>query len=401
MAPDFQLSLPPEIYSSIVAREDNAVSGILQYLLNEVMKLERESYLQAANYERSPNRQGLANGYKDKTVSTGQGKLELRIPQVRDSSFYPSSLEKGTRSEQSLRLAIAQMYLLGVSTRKVGKIVQELCGEGVSSTQVSRLTAKLDEQLEKFRARALGPMQFIYLDARYEKARVEGAVRDVAVLIATGTNEQGHREILGVSVSLSEAEVHWRAFMESLCKRGLTGVKLIVSDDHAGLKAARLSVFPSVRWQRCLFHLAQNAQAYVPKLEMREEIALAVKDIFNCSSRAEAEEKLKSTVRHYQGKASRFAQWLEDNAHEAMTFYDFDRSIWRKIRTTNSLERLNREIKRRTKVVSIFPNEASLLRLVTALLVEQHEEWVSGKRFLSPKEPLLAQATGARPMGAV
>ena len=377
------ISLPSELISAIVSREENSMNLVLQHVLNEVMKIERENHINAAHYERTGERQGHANGYKDKTLMMRSGPLSLKVPQVRDSSFYPSSLEKGTRSEQALKLAIAEMYLMGVSTRKVAKITKELIGEEISSTQVSNLTAKLDEQLEKFRTRTLGAYEVLYIDARYEKVRVDGNVIDVAVLIATGINSEGKREILGVSVDLSEAEVHWRKFLQSLTERGMHGVLLIVSDAHTGLRAARKTVFPNVPWQRCLFHYCQNAQAYVPKVEMRGEIAQAIKDIYNCSSKEEAMVKIKMIVEKYKTSASKFSKWLDETADEVMTFFNFDRKMWKKIRSINYLERLNRELKRRTRVVSIFPNEKSLLRLISALLAEQHEDWSTGNRYLT------------------
>jgi len=209
------------------------------------------------------------------------GSLTVEIPQVRGLQFYPQSLEKGCRSEKALKLAIAEMYLMGVSTRKVTKITEELCGLNISSTQVSRLTKALDEELELFRNRPLGSFTYVYLDARYEKGRYGGSVRDVAVLTAVGVNPGEPREVLGVSLSLSEAEVHWRDFLKRLVQRGLHGVKLIISDDHSGLKAARQSVLPSVFWQRCQFHLQQNAQAYIPKRDLKKPIAQVMRDIFN------------------------------------------------------------------------------------------------------------------------
>jgi transposase-like protein len=381
--PQANISLPENLISAIIKGEDNAVMSTLQFIFNEVMKIERELHLNAGSYERTIGRQGHANGFKSKTFLTSSGPLQLDIPQVRDSSFYPSAIEKGSRSEQSLKLAIAEMYIQGVSTRKVADIVKKLCGKEISSAQVSNLSAKLDVELEKFRSRKLGEIGTLYLDARYEKVRLDGVVVDVAVLIATGINSEGKREVLGVSIMISEAEVHWRSFLSSLLERGLTGVKLIVSDDHAGLKAARKSVLPSVPWQRCLFHYCQNAQAYVPKVSMREEIAQSTRDIFNCASKEEALQKLKSVVEKYKTTACAYSNWLESSAHEVMTFYDFDRTTWKKIRTINFQERLNREIKRRTRVVGVFPNIKSLLRLVTAQLVEIHEDWTVGNKYLN------------------
>jgi len=254
---------------------DNGFEGMaqaMQLLINEAMQIERAAYLGAEPYERSENRKSHANGFKTKTLNSRIGQLELQVPQTRDCQFYPSALERGERSERALKLAVAEMYVQGVSTRKVAKITAQLCGLEITSTQVSRAAARLDEELEKWRNRALGQVEYLILDARYEKVRVDGTVRDCAVLIAIGVLPSGQRSVLGVSVSLSEAEVHWRDFLQSLCQRGVQGVKFVVSDDHSGLKAARKAVLPAVPWQRCQFHLAQNAMQHTPKVSMRKQV---------------------------------------------------------------------------------------------------------------------------------
>lgn len=361
----------------------NGLSELFTQLFNELMKAEREHTLEAAPYERTEARRGYANGFKDKTVQSRFGKLELKVPKTRGLSFYPHCLEKGERSEKALKLAIAEMYVQGVSTRRVAPIAEELCGFELSSTQVSRLTSLLDEDLKKFRERALGHIIYLYLDADYQKVRHDGQVRDLAVLKAIGVNEQGYREVLGISCSLSEAEVHWRLFLEDLLQRGLKGVKLVISDNHSGLRAALRAVLPSVPWQRCLFHLAQNAQGYAPSQPMRKEIAQVVKDIYQALDRAAAERQMKESIKKYEKSAPKFCAWLEENCIEGMTFYSYPREHWKKIRTVNVVERLNEEVKRRTRVARLFPNEASCERLVTAVVLEIHEEWVSGKKYLT------------------
>ncbi len=372
-----------EILEGLITGGTENFATVLEKLLNELMKIERENCIGAQPFERTEERKGYSNGFKDKTLHTRSGPLNLKIPQVRDLEFYPSCLEKGCRSEKALKLAIAEMYVQGVSTRDVKKITEELCGLEVSSTQVSRLAALMDEELEAFRQRSLGAISYLYVDARYEKIRHEGSVRDLAVLSAIGVNEDGKREILGISVSLSEAEIHWRSFFETLQKRGMKGLKLIISDDHSGLGAARRAVFPSVPWQRCTFHMAQNAQAYVPKKEMKEEISQSVRDIFNCPNMDLALACKKSTVEKYEKTAPTFSKWLEENIEEGLVFFKFPASHWKKIRTSNAMERLNQEIKRRSRVVRVFPNKESCERLVTAILQETHEEWISGKIYLN------------------
>lgn len=361
----------------------NGLSELLSRLFNEMMKAEREHALQAGPYERTDARKGYSNGFKDKTVQTRFGKLELQVPKTRGIAFYPQCLEKGERSERALKLAIAEMYVQGVSTRRVAPIAEELCGFELSSTQVSRVATILDEELDKFRNRKLGHIVYLYLDADYQKVRHDGQVRDVAVLKAIGVNDQGFREVLGVSCSLSEAEVHWRQFLEGLLARGLKGVEMVTSDDHAGLKAALRAVLPSVPWQRCIFHMCQNAQHYVPSMQMRGEIAQTMRDIYQALNKQEAIQRLKSAVQKYEKRAPQFCRWLEENGEEGMNFYTRPRSHWKKIRTVNVVERLNEEVKRRTRVARLFPNVASCERLVTAVIAEIHDDWVIGKRYLT------------------
>jgi transposase-like protein len=353
-------------------------------LLNEAMKLDRERHLKATPYERNSARQGYANGFKPKTLQTRLGSLPLAIPQVRqsDSAFYPACLEKGQRSERALKTALAEMYIQGVSTRKVKAVTEKLCGYEVTSTQVSRITQELDGPMQKWRDRPLGQFLYLIVDARYEKVRHVGQVIDNAVLIAFGIDASGKRHVLGVSVSLSEAEVHWRAFLESLIKRGLHGVEMIISDAHSGLKAARQAVFPSVPWQRCQFHLQQNASSYVPKQSLKKGVAKDIRDIFNAPNEVEAQRLLKMSVEKYAQHAPKLADWMESNIAEGFAVFSCPEAYWKKLRTSNLAERINKEIKRRTRVVSIFPNEEACLRLVSALLIEQDEEWTHAKAYL-------------------
>ena len=362
----------------------SALTDLLRQLLNSCMLLERERHLRAAPYERTEERQGHANGFKDKTVKTRLGEITFSVPQVREGGFAPHSLEEGLRSERALKLALAEMYVQGVSTRKVAAITEKLCGFELSSTQVSRAAAELDGVLAAWRERPLGECPYLYLDARYEQVRVDGQVRDVAVLVAVGVDTDGKRQVLGVSVSLSEAEVHWRTFLQSLHGRGLSGVKLVVSDDHCGLKAARRAVFGGVPWQRCQFHLQQNAGAYVPKVEMRKEVANDIRAVFNAPDRAEADALLKRAVQKYEKTAPKLSGWMEMNLPEGLCVFSFPEPHRRLLRTTNGVERsINQEIRRRTRVARLFPNEASCLRLVSALLMEISEEWQTGKAYLT------------------
>ena len=347
------------------------------------MRIEREHYLQARPYERNVHRQGHANGYKPKTVKTRVGEVTFEVPQVREGGFYPNALEKGIRSERALLMTLAEMYVQGVSTRKVAAITEQLCGTQVSASQVSRATQTLDEELEAWRNRPLGEIVYLYLDARYEKVRQAGNVRDAAILMATGVKRDGKRAVLGISVSLSEAEARWRSFLEGLVKRGLEGVQLIISDDHAGMAAARKAIFSGIPWQRCQFHLQQNAQSYVPKVGLRTEVAEDIRTIFDAQDRDTAESHLKDAVKKYARIAPRLADWMEVNLPEGFTVFEFPRLHQKRLRTSNTLERLSQEIKRRTRVVRVFPNEDACLRLVSALLMEFSEDWEFGKIYLN------------------
>ncbi|GAF74553.1 unnamed protein product [marine sediment metagenome] len=361
-----------------------AVAETFRILLNEAMKIERDQSLCAGLYERTDNRQGYANGYKPKTIDTRMGRLMVNVPQVRGGvQFYPSALEKGCRSERALKLAIAEMYVQGVSTRRVTDVLEKMCGLSVSSTQVSRVAQILDEELEKWRNRPLGEYPYLVLDAHYEKVRTAGSVVSCALLTAVGIDTDGRRSILGVSVSFSEAETHWREFIKSLKQRGLSGVKYVVSDDHDGLKAALNATMPGVLWQRCQCHLQRNAAKYVPKIKMRKQVHNDIRDIFNAPDRKSAEERLKSYVAKYEKTAARLSVWMEENLPEGLTVFALPEGHRKRMRTTNMLERVHEEINRRTRVAGLFPNEASLLRLVSAVLMELSEEWETGKRYLN------------------
>ena len=361
----------------------DGLGSAVEMLINEAMRIERARYLNAEPYERTEARSDYANGFKPKQLKTRLGALNLQVPQVREGNFYPSFLERGLRSERALNLALAEMYIQGVSTRKVTAIVEELCGLEVTSMEVSRAAKLLDGEFSKWRARPLRQFSYLILDARYEKVREGGHVIDSAVLVAYGVDTQGIRHVLGVSVALSEAEIHWRSFLESLVARGLHGLTLITSDAHSGLKAALRAVFPSVPWQRCQFHLQQNAQAYVPKKSMKQEVAESIRSVFNAPNRAEADRLLKMAITTYEKTAPKLSEWMEGNLPEGLTVFKFKASHRRRLRTSNLAERVNKELKRRTRVASIFPNITSCERLITGLLIEISEAWESGKVYLS------------------
>jgi putative transposase len=374
-------------YDCLLQHGLDGAGQALRILVDQASQIERAQYLQAKPYERSAQRVDQANGFKPKTVLTRLGELEFAVPQVRSGGFYPSALERGSRTEQSVNLALAEMYVQGVSTRKVITVLQALVGPeiNISSSQISRCTEKLDEGLQAWRERPLDETPYVLLDARYERVREAGQVVDCAVLVAVGVTASGHRRVLGVSVALSEAEVHWRAFLDSLIARGLRGVKMIASDDHAGLKAARKALFAGIPWQRCQFHLQHNAQGYVSKLDQRQTVARQIRNIFNAPDVNEANRQLQAAIQNWERSHPKLAAWAQENLTEGFAVFGLPPEHRVRMRTTNGLERLNKEIKRRTRVATLFPNSASCLRLVSAILAEQDEEWMSSKIYLNMK----------------
>lgn len=378
--------------NAIQALLDNGLDGLpdaVGMLVNAAMLAERSGHIGARPYERSEKRDGHANGFKKKTFKTRTGKLELDIPQVRGSStpFYPGAVSRGQRSEEALRLAVAEMYVQGVSTRKVAKVMRELCDFEPTSSEVSRAAAELDTMLESWRTRPIGAeISYLIADATYEKVRVGGQVRSCALLTAIGVRkDDGKRLVLGCSVSLSEAEVHWRDFFKGLKARGLGLPRMVTSDAHEGLAAARQACFPGVPWQRCQFHLQQNASAHVPRQDMKEEVAATIRKIFNAPDRNTADLLLSDAVATYSEGAPKLAAWMEENVPESLEVFSQPEAVRRRLRTSNAAENLNLQVGRRTRVCGIFPNEASLLRLASAVLMEQSEEWESGKAYLNPK----------------
>jgi putative transposase len=372
-----------KIVEVLSAPAAGGIRQLMQTALDACMLAERRQHLGAGPYERTEERKDYANGFKDRSLKTRVGELQLRVPQVRSGTFYPSCLERGMRSERALAASMAEMYLNGVSTRKVSKIMEATLGFGVSSAEVSRATAALDEQLQQWRNRPLGEFRYLMLDAIYCKVREGGVVRDAACLIAIGIAANGAREILGTALELGEQETCWRSFMKSLQERGLHGLVLVVSDDHAGLKAARKTVFPSIPWQRCQFHLQQNAQSYVPKDDLKPVVAADIRAIFNAPSIEEAERLLGITQKKYEKTAPRLAAWLEENVREGLTVFNLPAAHRRKLRTSNMLERLNEEVRRRIKVIGSFPNSASALRLMSFVLMERGDDWGSSKRYVT------------------
>lgn len=372
-----------DLMEQLIESGPDGLASAFTAMLNLAMQMERERHLGAAAYERSADRIGYANGYKPKKIDTPAGTLTVQVPKSRGGAepFYPQSLERGRRSNRAVMLAIAQMYIQGVSTRDVETVMAEFGLESLSSTQVSRATALMDEELEAWRTRPLGVFPYLFLDARYEKARVGGVVRDVAILSAIGIGDDGRRSVLGLSVALSEAETHWRKFLDGLVARGLRGVTFITSDDHSGLAAARKAVFAGSTWQRCQFHLAQNAVHHAPSLAIRKVIGRQLRAVWNACDLAAAEAELARIVQEYAKSAPKLAEWLERAIPEGLAVFSLPEAHWRRMRTANPIERaIQQELKRRTRKIRVFPNEAALERLATAILLEIDEEWIAADR---------------------
>jgi transposase-like protein len=361
-----------------------SMAQVFTKLFDLAMRLEREQFLEADLYQRTPERRGYANGYKTKKLDTPAGTITLNVPKTKGHEgepFYPQSLERGRRSCRAVMLAVAEMYVKGVSTRDAAKVMAELGLESLSSSQVSRAAALLDEELEAWRTRELGTFPYLMLDARYEKVRDGGVVRDAALLSAIGIGLDGKRRLLGVSCKLSEAEVHWREFLDSLVARGLRGVTFVVSDDHAGLVAARKAVLPGTIWQRCQFHLAQNAIHHAPTRAIKKRIGAELRRIWNADSLDEAKDLLERLVESYATTAPDLAKWLEANIPEGLAVFTLPEAHRRRLRTSNPIERaVQQEIKRRTAKIRVFPSQKSLLRLVSAVLAEIDDEWAATER---------------------
>jgi transposase-like protein len=388
--PDSKDTAIAALMEQLAAQGPDSMADVFTGLFNLAMRFERERFLGAAHYERSPERRGYANGYKPKKIDTPAGTLTLEVPKTAgaEAPFYPASLERGRRSTRAVMLAVAEMYVKGVSTRDVEAVLAEFGLESLSSTQVSRAAKFLDSELEAWRNRPLGEFRHLFLDARYEKEREAGVVRDAAIFTAVGIDANGGRRVLGVSADPSEAEVHWRSFLDSLVARGLRGVASITSDDHAGLAAARKAVFPGALWQRCQFHLAQNAIHHAPNHTIRKRIGGELRRVWNAPTLQAAEDELKRLVEAYRPTAPRLALWMERNVPEGLTVFALPEHARRRLRTANPIERaIQQELKRRTVKIRVFPNREALLRLVTAVLVEIDEDWDANSRTYLNWEP--------------
>lgn len=385
MADEHSMALEELLRKAQLSEDVDFLREGVRVLAQALMEAEVTQHLGAARYERTSERRGERNGSRERRWDTRVGSLTLRVPRVRDGSYFPSLLEPRRRTERALVAVVQEAYVQGVSTRRVDELVQALGLQGVSKSQVSVLCAELDGEVERFRTRPLSGVSYpyVWLDATYVKARVAGRVVSQAVVIAIGVNAQtGNREVLGLDVGPSEDGAFWLAFLRGLVARGLGGVQLVVSDAHEGLKAAIGAVLPGTTWQRCRVHFLRNALALVPK-SAAQMVAATIRTVFVQPDAASARQQWRRVTESFQARYPKLAALLAAVEEEVLAYLAFPPEHWRQIWSNNPLERLNREVKRRTDVVGIFPNQAAILRLVGLVLAEQHDEWQVSRRYFS------------------
>jgi len=368
---------------SLMNNDTDLLKSLMKAALEEVLEGEMVETLGAEPGERSVGRQGYRAGYYQRGLVTRIGKLELRIPRDREGRFSTELFERYQRSEKALVSALAEMYIQGVSTRKVKAITEELCGHTFSASTISRINKSLDGTLKRFAERRLDEAYpYLILDGRYEKVRVDGVIQSQAVLIAIGINWDGRRQVLGVELANRESSSSWKAFLTGLKARGLSGVEFVVSDDHAGLKRAIAELLPEAVWQRCYVHFLRNALDYLPR-KADDDCLQELRWLYDRRDLKEAQQDLQAWLQRWQQRYPKLTDWVEGAIGETLNFYRLPRQHHKHLKSTNMLERLNEEIKRRTRVVRIFPNDASCLRLVRALCAEIHETWLEDHRYLN------------------
>lgn len=355
-----------------------------EWIVQQLIEADVTEAIGAGRHERSDTRKTQRNGSRPRTFTTRLGDLELAIPKLRKGSYYPEwLLERKKPAEQAIMSVVMEAYVNGVSTRKVDRLVSEMGLKGLDKSSVSRINKGLDERVTAFRERALdGAYPYVWLDATFPKVREDGRVQSTALVVAMGVREDGHREILGCSLGASETEAFWTAFLRELIERGLGGVRLVISDAHQGLQNAIQSVLTGALWQRCRVHFMRDILTHVPK-SAQTDVADLVRTIFEQPSYEHAENQLRRVVNDLEARYPKAATILENATHDLLAHMHFPQSHWKRIRSTNPLERLNKEIKRRFNVVGIFPNRDATIRLAGAILLEQHDEWVAGRRYLS------------------
>jgi putative transposase len=368
---------------ALMAEDQELMRTLVREVMHEILEAEMTDALGAEPGERTEARLGYRAGHYPRTLITRVGKLELRVPRDRDGRFSTELFERYQRSEKALVSALAEMYVQGVSTRKVKAITEELCGHSFSASAISSINKGLDESLSEFAQRHLEePYPYLILDARYERVREGGVIRSQAVFIAIGINTDGYRQILGVELSGRESQTSWRDFLLSLRDRGLHGVEFVVSDDHQGLRRSLMEILPEAAWQRCYVHFLRNALDHMPR-KANDDCLQELRWLYDRRDLSEAQKDLSFWITRWQSVYPRLCDWVEENISETLTFYRLPLGHHKHLKSTNMLERLNEEIKRRTRVVRIFPNQESCLRLIRALAVETHEGWLEEHRYLN------------------
>jgi putative transposase len=372
-----------EEIKAAIAQDEDFLRPLVRTVIQEFLEAEMAEAVGAEKGERTEGRLSYRSGYYPRSLITRVGKLELRVPQDRNGRFSTEVFERYQRSEKALVAALTQMYIQGVSTRKVKAISEELCGHSFSASAISEINKKLDAELGRFARRQLDcEYPYLILDARYEKVRENGVIRSHAVLVAIGIDWEGRRQMLGVEMASRESATSWKDFLLALKGRGLRGVIFAVTDDHPGLKRAIMEVLPEAYWQRCYVHFIHNALDYLPR-KMADDCLVELRWLYDRRNVEEAHRDLAAWLLRWQEKYPRLCAWVEDNIEQTLTFYRLPREHHKHLKSTNMLERLNEEIHRRTHVIRIFPNEESCLRLIRALAVEIHEDWIEGPRYLN------------------
>jgi putative transposase len=403
MADELRMALSELLRKADLEPDADFLREGVKLLAEELMECEVSQHLGAERHERSPLRQGQRNGYRERDWDTRVGTIELKVPRVRDGSYFPSLLEPRRRAERAMLAVVQEAYVQGVSTRRVDELVQALGLAGISKSQVSRICRELDAEVDRFRTRRLdGPYPYVWLDATFLKVRQTGKVVSMAVVIAIGVRASGEREVLGLDVGPSEDGAFWLQFLRSLVARGLSGVHLVISDAHQGLKGAIAAVLQGAAWQRCRVHFVRNALALVPK-SAAQMVAATIRTVFAQPDAASAKEQWRRVADGFRSRYPRLADLLDEAEEEVLAYLMFPSEHWRQIWSNNPLERLNKEVKRRTDVVGIFPNEAAVVRLVGAVLAEQHDEWQVSRRYFSAESlgKLSILGEGAQPPALV
>jgi putative transposase len=384
MADELRIGLSELLRKAIIDQDADFLKEGVRVLSQALMEMEVEEYVGAARHERSPGRTGQRNGYRERSWDTRVGTVDLKVPRVRDGGYFPSLLEPRRRAERALSAVVQEAYVHGVSTRKVEELVKALGMSGISKSRVSEVCKELDEEVERFRSRPLeGSYPYVWVDATYLKARQDGRVASTAVVIAVGVKAQtGEREVLGFEVGPSEDGAFWTSFLRSLVGRGLSGVRLVTSDAHRGLKGAVEAVLQGASWQRCRVHFMRNALSLVPKTA-QQMVGATIRTVFAQPDSESARQQWRRISEGFRSRFPRLTELMEEAEEDVLSYAAFPVEHWQKIWSSNPLERVNKEIKRRTNVVGIFPNEAAVIRLVGSVLSEQHDEWQVSKRYFS------------------